>query len=191
MIRRKTTQEILGESIHELAKTKAVDKITVREIVGNCGLSSATFYRHFRDKHELIAWIFNYQMEYVFTDMHEGMETWKQAVFDTLSILDDDRAFYLNAVRHTEGPNSFLVSTRSRCGELLLDYIQKKLGAALPEETVFDAEFYMRGISYTVYEWFVDGKDQTVAQLTEHLCRVMPEGLKKFLMEGESPNVCG
>ena len=50
VIRRKTTKEILGESIHELAAKKPVDKITVREIVENCGLSSASFYHHFHDK---------------------------------------------------------------------------------------------------------------------------------------------
>ena len=33
MIRKKTTKEILGESIQELALTKPVDKITVKEIV--------------------------------------------------------------------------------------------------------------------------------------------------------------
>ena len=44
MIRRKTTKEILGESVHELAAKKPIDKITVREIVENCGLSPATFY---------------------------------------------------------------------------------------------------------------------------------------------------
>ena len=48
MIRRKTTKEIFGESIHELAEKKPLDKITVREIVENCGLSSATFYHHFQ-----------------------------------------------------------------------------------------------------------------------------------------------
>lgn len=61
LIRRKTTKELLGESIHELAQKKPVDKITVREITDNCGMAPATFYRHFHDKYELIAWIYNYQ----------------------------------------------------------------------------------------------------------------------------------
>lgn len=75
MISRKTTRELLGESLHELAENKPVDKITVREIVENCGMSSATFYRYFHDKYELIAWIYNYQMEDIFLDFCEGTET--------------------------------------------------------------------------------------------------------------------
>ncbi|MCR5415348.1 MAG: TetR/AcrR family transcriptional regulator C-terminal domain-containing protein [Pseudobutyrivibrio sp.] len=183
MVRRKTTQEILGESIHELAKVKSVDKITIKEIVDNCGLSSATFYRHFQDKYELIAWIYNYQLEYIFTDLSEEMETWRQAIYDSVSILDNDRSFYLNAFMHTDGPNSFFMATYSKCEDLLINLIERKCGDKLTEEILFDVDFYMRGSSYTIYEWFVYGKrNYSVEQLTDHLYRIMPDNLKPYLM---------
>ena len=55
-MKRKTTKEILAESFRELAENRPVNKITIQEIVDNCGFSPATFYRHFRDKYDLIAW---------------------------------------------------------------------------------------------------------------------------------------
>ena len=55
-MKRKTTKEILAESFRELAENRPVDKITIQEIVDNCDFSPATFYRHFRDKYDLIAW---------------------------------------------------------------------------------------------------------------------------------------
>ena len=51
-MKRKTAKEILADSFHELAEDRQIDKITVREIAANCGYSSATFYRQFRDKYE-------------------------------------------------------------------------------------------------------------------------------------------
>ena len=45
-MKRKTAKEILAESFRELAE----------EIADNCEYSPATFYRHFRDKYDLIAW---------------------------------------------------------------------------------------------------------------------------------------
>ena len=42
-MKRKTTKEILAESFRELAADRAIDKITVQEIVSNCAYSSATF----------------------------------------------------------------------------------------------------------------------------------------------------
>ena len=55
---RKNTKEIIAESFQEVAEQKNVDKITISDIVANCGMSSATFYRHFRDKYALITWIY-------------------------------------------------------------------------------------------------------------------------------------
>ena len=55
-MKRKTAKEILTASFQELAATKSIDKITIKEIADNCGYSPATFYRNFRDKYDLIAW---------------------------------------------------------------------------------------------------------------------------------------
>ena len=55
-MKRKTAKEILAESFRELAEKKPVDKITVPDIVGNCGYSKTTFYRLFKDKYDLMAW---------------------------------------------------------------------------------------------------------------------------------------
>lgn len=37
---------------------KPLDKITVREIIEDCGINRKTFYYHFRDIYHLIKWIF-------------------------------------------------------------------------------------------------------------------------------------
>ena len=53
-MKRKTAKEILADSFRELAEQKTVDKITVKDITENCGYSTATFYRQFKDKYDLI-----------------------------------------------------------------------------------------------------------------------------------------
>jgi len=55
-LKRLTTKEMLVASFRELAGRKNIDKITVRDIAENGGYSTATFYRHFKDKYDLIAW---------------------------------------------------------------------------------------------------------------------------------------
>ena len=55
-MKRKTAKEILAESFRELAESKPVDKITVPNIIENCGYSKTTFYRLFKDKYDLMAW---------------------------------------------------------------------------------------------------------------------------------------
>ena len=55
-MKRKSAREILAESFRELAENKPVDKITVPNIIENCGYSKTTFYRLFKDKYDLMAW---------------------------------------------------------------------------------------------------------------------------------------
>ena len=55
-MKRQTAKDILAESFRELAAVRPVDRITIEDIVGNCSYSHATFYRHFRDKYDLMAW---------------------------------------------------------------------------------------------------------------------------------------
>ena len=55
-MKRKTAKEILADSFRELTERNPANKITVKDITENCGYSTATFYRQFRDKYDLIAW---------------------------------------------------------------------------------------------------------------------------------------
>ena len=48
---------LLSESFKELAKTKAIEKITIKEITDKAGVIRPTFYNHYQDKYELLEWI--------------------------------------------------------------------------------------------------------------------------------------
>ena len=105
-------------------------------------MTSPTFYRHFHDKYELIAWMYNSQMEEIFLAFCQGDEDWHQAILDMIIILDKDRDFYKNALRNTEGPNSFFYSTHTRSIELLSNVIQNNNENTLDDELLLDVKFY-------------------------------------------------
>lgn len=76
-MKRKTTKEILADSFRELAETRPVDKITIREIVDNCDYSPATFYRHFKDKYDLIAWDYVHRTTVIMDKIGKDEYEWK------------------------------------------------------------------------------------------------------------------
>lgn len=80
-MRRKTSKEILAESFRELADIKPIDKITIKDIVDNCGYSPATFYRQFKDKYDLIAWDYAKEIGRIMGDIG-GEEQWKKSLED-------------------------------------------------------------------------------------------------------------
>lgn len=52
----------LAESFVELAETMPIDAITINMIVEQVGKHRKTFYYHFSDKQQLIAWLFRYEL---------------------------------------------------------------------------------------------------------------------------------
>ena len=47
----------LADSFRMLARSRAVEKITIKDITDGAGLIRPTFYNHFKDKYELVEWI--------------------------------------------------------------------------------------------------------------------------------------
>lgn len=51
------TKFVLADSIKELMTSMPLDKITVKNIVENCGTTRQTFYRNFKDKYAFFGWL--------------------------------------------------------------------------------------------------------------------------------------
>ena len=52
------TKQALAESLKKFMRQKPFSKITVTEIVADCGVNRKTFYYHFEDIYALLRWIF-------------------------------------------------------------------------------------------------------------------------------------
>ena len=62
----------LAEAMKTCMRTMPVEKITVKEIVQECGTTRQTFYRYFLDKYDLINWYFDKILLESFEHMGEG-----------------------------------------------------------------------------------------------------------------------
>ena len=50
------TKQALSEALKAMMKKKPLNKITVRELVEDCGVNRKTFYYHFEDIFSLLKW---------------------------------------------------------------------------------------------------------------------------------------
>ena len=48
----------IADKLKELMKKKSLDKIRITELCALAEIDRTTFYYHFRDKADLVAWIF-------------------------------------------------------------------------------------------------------------------------------------
>lgn len=58
-----STKLALTNAFKELSKKKAMNKISVNDLIKYCNLNRNTFYYHFEDIYDLIDWIFNEEVK--------------------------------------------------------------------------------------------------------------------------------
>lgn len=181
VVTRKTTEELLAESLLELAAKKAVDKITVREIASNTGVTTATFYNYFQDKFELIFWIYDYQVADILLDFEAGEVTWEETLQAFVRLLQEDATFYRNALQNTHGQDSLLVNASRQMVKSLTAYLEKEFPQEVDEELRFELRFYLSGCAHATFGWLFTHSVQSVEQLVAYFLNVMPLRLKSYL----------
>ena len=182
MIVRPTTKELLAESLKELAAAKSVDKITVKEISANCGFTSKTFYNHFQDKYDLIAWIYSTQAEKIFNKMDGENYTWNNALADGLNYFLENKKFLRNLVLNTGGQDSFINYLANFSVKIFSDYIKRtqNLEKLSPELEIY-IKVYCYGIVCTLCEILIEPLPRPAEKFVNLLEKSLPAPLKKFL----------
>ena len=103
------TKEALADALRQMMKVKPIDKITVKDIITNCGYSQATFYRQFRDKYDLIAWSYTRDLESILDRLKGDVHSWRQTLESAAAYFSAHRQYLANLLTHTSGYDSFIV----------------------------------------------------------------------------------
>ena len=75
----------IADTMKELMKKKPISRIRITEICSAAEIERSTFYYHFRDKYELVAWIFFRSADRTdIIDPHDAAEAMKQMKNDML-----------------------------------------------------------------------------------------------------------
>ncbi len=183
MIVRQSTKELLAESLKELAKFKAVDKITIKELTKNCGLTSPTFYNNFRDKYDLMAWIYDREVEESLKNFGRG-DSFEDVICKWMEIVLEDENFYLNLLKNAVGQNSFRYATNDHAINLISDWIKARHNLSeLSPEIYFCIKFFMRGVSEFVNDWALEKWECSPREMAKFFISAMPAPLKPLLLQ--------
>lgn len=182
-MKRKTTREILAESFRELARDRNVDKITIQDIVNNCGYSTATFYRHFKDKYDLIAWEYACVTAKIMGRIDDSGYSWRRTLKDGAEHFFDERDYIVNLIRHTTGHDSFVRYMTEINFSTLKEYILRMSGKG--ELSAMD-EMYVRiyclGTVSLTCEWLIGKYDATPQEIAAVYENSLPQPLRTYLL---------
>lgn len=178
MIKKKSVKELLGESLEELLRNKSFEKITVQEIVENCGVGRRTFYNIFTDKHDLAAWLYLRQLnDFVDTTEHAQLADF---IKYSTEVVNKDMQLII-AIDRYKGQNNLRDSLVKPMTDIYINLIGKYYGYNVDPEMMKDIEFYVGGqitfVGRVIDSPIVPGTDE----VTEFFIRCMPESLKRFI----------
>ena len=91
------TSKAIEESFIRLLNERPLDKITIKDIVDDCGISRNTFYYHFQDKYDLVNWIFRTESA-AFLAKAPTRDNWQDILRGLCRYFEENRAFYRNAL---------------------------------------------------------------------------------------------
>lgn len=163
------TKKAIAQSIKELMKKEDLRKISVADIVQNCGINRQTFYYHFKDKYDLVNWIYYNEVVSAVT-AKKAFHEWSDVLLEILNIMKKEKYFYRNALNVT-GQNAFKEYFFSLTKSLLLEIITAiEDGKGIREaDRNFIAEFYTYGLVGIVTQWARDGMKEQPQELVDKL----------------------
>ena len=89
----------LANGMKELLVHTPVDKITVKQIVDQCDVTRPTFYRHFKDKYDLINWYFDKLLLESFAQMGDGLTVY-EGLTRKFEFIQKERVFFALSLIH-------------------------------------------------------------------------------------------
>lgn len=145
------TKNALAAALKELMTEVPFSKITISDICEKCRMNRKSFYYHFKDKYDLVNWIYDTE----FITVTQG-KTYNQAwdfLNDICNYFYENQEFYRAALK-IKGQNSFSDHFR----EFLLPIIAEYLRDICNSDSIrdFQINFFADGLTCTLERWIVE-----------------------------------
>ena len=167
----------------ECMKKAPVEKITVKEITEECGVTRQTFYRNFQDKYNLINWYFDKILIESFAHMGEG-KTVYEALVNKFHYIQEEKLFFKAAFKN-DTQNCLRDHDFELIREFYKNQIEEKSGKTMSEHLQFQLEMYCQGSIYMTVQWVLGEMKESPENLAHALAQSMPEELAKVFRELE------
>lgn len=169
------TEQAIATALKDMLKEQPLSKISVKLITKYCHISRNTFYYHFKDKYELINWIF-------YSDMVKNVNSFTDptkltdSFINVFKYLYNNRRFYLACFQYV-GQNSLYEYLYDIYYELWLINIDMRYSEAslklTEDELQLMAKLHAHSVVGLISDWVKDGIQDNYMTYFEHLHTVL------------------
>ena len=169
------TKKRLAAALKSLMVHKPLTKITVNELVKECGLNRNSFYYHFEDIYALFKWMLEEEAVKV-VKQYDLMMDYHEVINFVLDYVEENQ-FLLAAVFHDigqEGLKQFLYMDFISCIRVWIDNGESKLHLSLSEDyKQFLGEFYSEALAGILLEYLKNPNRRSREQVLAYTERIL------------------
>ena len=178
------TKRALAAALRELMEAEPFDKIQIAQICQRCDMNRKSFYYHFRDKYDLMNWIFDMDFD-AFTKESVSVlrpdDRW-ELIEHICEYFYENRNFYRRALQ-VKGQNSFSDHLREYCRPLL----QARISTLTDNGAVdgFVVDFFSDALVCAVERWLLDKECVPPEQFVSRIKQIIQNGAKALYQESQ------
>ncbi len=168
------TKQAIFSSFLKFLKEKPFDKITVKDIVDDCGINRKTFYYYFSDIYAMADEMFREKIEEIRKNFSPEEHTWDDVIMEACKYMHENKAVTLHVFRSVgfEKMNDLIFET---CMECIPPFTKKTAeGLSVKEEDMKILLCYASvTVSGVVTRWLRDGMKTFPEDMLERFKRIM------------------
>ena len=158
------TKKALASALKDLMSRTPYAKISVSDICELCEMNRKSFYYHFKDKEDLVNWIFD--VEFVTLSQTDPEIAPWESIERIVEYFYENRTFYKKVLR-IECQNSFSDHFRELCTPVLKERMKTVFKTS--EVTDFQVNFIVDGIICALKRWLTGAECMPPEEFIEQL----------------------
>lgn len=171
------TKCMIAKGTKALLETISFADISVGDICKYCQISRNTFYYHFKDKFDVVHWIFYTEITPILEESF-SMNHWEEGLLSLCHYMQQNKKFYVN-ILHFHGQNSFI--------ECLMEFYENLAQNMLMQtnesrkftkrELKWICRFYAYGLTGGILDWAKSDMEQDPTPMVKMISNLFSEDL--------------
>lgn len=177
------TKKALAASLKKLMMKTSLEKITVKDVVADCGVNRQTFYYHFQDIYDLLGWIYRTEAVDGIRD-YKTYDTWQQGYLRVFEYVSENKTFCLNTF-YSLGREHLDRFLHEVTYDLIMGVINEIAEGTrvTEEEKNFIANFYTSAFIGLMTLWIQDGMKEDPKRIVDDLNKLIEGDIARAIQK--------
>lgn len=183
------TKKLLADTLKKIMRSKPFSKITVSEIIQDCGVNRKTFYYHFQDIYALLKWVFDEEAIQVVRhfDLLEDYEAAIRFVMDYVRKNDYIISCTHDSIGREEMKRFFYMDFIEIVTSVINEAETQAHITIEPEFKAYAAKFYTEALAGMLIDWAKNDRKENPEQIVRFLTYLVSAAMESMQAQMNHP----